>query len=45
MIYMPTISTGAFETIQLNMSKLIWSVTTKVSQRHPLASEVLLDFF
>ncbi|KMZ67357.1 Acyl-CoA-binding domain-containing protein [Zostera marina] len=32
---------GAFETIKLNMSKLIWSVTTKVSQRHPLASEGL----
>lgn len=37
-------STGAFETIKLNMSKLIWSVTTKVSQRHPLASEVFVRF-
>ena len=32
--------TGCPETLALNMSKLVWSVSTTVKQRDPLASEV-----
>ncbi|KAJ0967241.1 hypothetical protein J5N97_024158 [Dioscorea zingiberensis] len=34
-------SSGAPETLVLNMSKLVWSVVTSVGQRDPLASEGL----
>jgi hypothetical protein len=33
-------STGCLETLVLNMSKLVWSTSTHVEARHPLASEV-----
>ncbi|GAB2223604.1 hypothetical protein Drorol1_Dr00017745 [Drosera rotundifolia] len=31
--------TGTLETIVLDLTKLVWSVVTKVNERHPLASE------
>nr|VDC85212.1 unnamed protein product [Brassica oleracea] len=34
-------STGCLETLVLNMSKLVWSTSTHVGARHPLASEGL----
>ncbi|CAH2074171.1 unnamed protein product [Thlaspi arvense] len=34
-------STGCLETLVLNMSKLVWSTSTHVEARHPLASEGL----
>ncbi|KAJ0235167.1 Uncharacterized protein HA466_0267710 [Hirschfeldia incana] len=34
-------STGCLETLVLNMSKLVWSTSTNVGARHPLASEGL----
>ncbi|XP_023635795.1 acyl-CoA-binding domain-containing protein 6 [Capsella rubella] len=34
-------STGCLETLVLNMSKLVWSTSTNVEARHPLASEGL----
>ncbi|XP_042441528.1 acyl-CoA-binding domain-containing protein 5-like isoform X2 [Zingiber officinale] len=33
---------GATETIALNISKLVWSITTSVGKRDPLASEVFV---
>jgi len=32
--------TGATETLVLDMTKLVWSVVTKVHGRDPIASEV-----
>ncbi|KAG2243787.1 hypothetical protein Bca4012_015952 [Brassica carinata] len=34
-------STGCLETLVLNMAKLVWSTSTHVGARHPLASEGL----
>lgn len=38
--YTPCYSTGASETVVLNMSTLAWSVVTSVQGRVPVASEV-----